>query len=102
MKNFKKSRNVSAEVSYTIDELLFIFKKGKDFAKTNRNEKGYKENVLYGKKFYEDNKHIASKLENLMCHKIKSPDDLVAFSLTMQTLVLKEKMNEIIFGGMCL
>ena len=101
MKNLKSSGNVSVGVSYTTDELLLIFKEGQDYAKINRNEEGYRLNVLCGKKLYEDNKHMASKLENLVGHKIKSSDDLVAFSLTMQMLVFQEKMNEIIFGGMC-
>jgi len=99
MKNFKSCENVRVEVSYTPEEMLFLFKKGQEFVKINPDKKAFEMNVFFGKKFYEDNKHMVSDLENMIGHKIVSSEDLVALSLTMQMLVFQEKMNEMIYGG---
>lgn len=99
MKNFKSCENVKVEVGYTPEETLLLFKKGKEFVKISPDKKAFEMNVILGKKFYQDNKHIASELEAMLGHKIVSSEDFVALSLTMQMLVFQEKMNEFNFGG---
>lgn len=99
MGNLKNIENVRIDVSYTPKEMVFIFREGQDYAKSNRNDDAYTMNVMLGKKLYKENKHLSSELETLVGHKIENSDDFVAFSLTVQALVFQQKMNEFNFGG---
>ena len=88
------------KVTYSKEDVVFFFNSSKEYLINQKDTKGILANLELAVEMVEKNYYLAEEFEEYLGFKIQYPVDIIAASLTMQLLVLQEKINEkVIYKG---
>lgn len=94
MNKFKNIVFEGTKVTYSKEDVVFFFNSSKEYLLNKKDTKGLLANLELAVEMVEKNYYLTEEFEEYLGFKIEYPVDIIAASLTMQLLVLQEKLNE--------
>lgn len=82
------------KVTYSKEDVVFFFNSSKEYLINQKDTKGFLANLELAVEMVEKNYYLTEEFEEYLGFKIQYPVDIIAASITMQLLVLQEKLNE--------
>lgn len=94
MRKYGNEEFVTTEFGVSQESFLTFFNGAKEFVREQNNPSAFAASLHLGLTMIEANKSKMSFYEDMLGRKIATPEDIVAFALTIQLLVLEEEFEK--------
>ena len=95
MKKFGREEFVRTEFGVSQESFLHFFNMAKEFVREKNNPSAFAANLHLGLTIIEANKEKMPFYESLLGRRIIMPEDIVAFTLTIELLIMQEKLEKL-------
>lgn len=95
MRKFSNEGFVKTEFGVSQESFLYFFNEAKKYIKEVNNPTAFAAKLHLGLTIIEANKDKMPFYEGLLGHRIVLPEDIVAYALTIELLVIQERLNEL-------
>lgn len=95
MKKFGREEFVTTEFGVSQESFLYFFNEAKKYIKEVNNPTAFSAKLHLGLTIIEANKDKMPFYEGLLGRRIVLPEDIVAYALTIELLVIQERLNEL-------